>query len=170
MLVDLCCGPRKRPGSVAIDIAAAPGIDIVHNLNITPWPLESNSVSSISCEQGLEHLLDVPAVMKECFRVLRPGGELSIVTPHFTCYNSYADPTHLRHLSAFWYRPFTAGGYLSSKDCVFAVKRAWVSFGGGLRAAIGEWLVRIHGLEKWEKNYAFRYPAMDVRTILVANK
>lgn len=170
MLVDLCCGTKKRPGATAVDWKAQPGVDVVHDLNVTPWPIPSNSVSSLFCAHGLEHLQDVPSFMREAYRVLQPEGELQIVTPHFSCYNSYADPTHLRHLSAFWFRPFVTGGYLHGQDCAFDVKVARVTFCQNIRGKAGKLLVRIRGLERWERTSAFRYPAMDVHTTLIAKK
>ena len=166
MLVDLCCGPKKREGAVGVDIAPYPGVDVVCDLNQTPWPLEDNMATSILCEHGIEHVQDVVAFMKECHRVLKSGGELEIVTPHFSSANSYGDPTHLRHLSAFWFRPFTAEGYLSSPHCQFELEETKVTFGKSLSAKVGYWIERWRGLEKWEKNSAFRYPGMDIQTRL----
>jgi len=41
-----------------------------------------------------------------------------------------------------------------------------VTFGRGLRAKLGQFLVTVRGLEKWEKNAAFRYPGIDIKTVL----
>lgn len=170
MQVDLCCGSKKRPGSLGVDIAPGPGIDIVHNLDTYPWPLEANSATDVLCEHGVEHVKDVVQFMRECHRILKPGGQITIVTPHFSSHNSYGDPTHLRHLSAFWFRPFMSGGYLASRDLAFELISTEVTFGKSLRSKIAQMIVSFRGLEKWEKNAAFRYPGSDVRTTLKALK
>jgi SAM-dependent methyltransferase len=149
---------------------AQPGIDIVHDLNRTPWPIANSSATDILCEHGIEHVQDVVAFMAECHRILAPKGVLRIVTPHFSSSNSYGDPTHLRHLSAYWFRPFEAGGYLATSTGVFSVVQTEVSFGRSLRAKIGKGIARMRGLEKWEKNSAFRYPGLDVQTVLCCEK
>lgn len=169
MLVDLCCGDKKREGALGVDLAPLPGIDIVHNLDQVPWPLKDNSASSILCEHGIEHVRDVVAFMSECHRILKDGGELKILTPHFSSYNSYTDPTHVRHLSAFWFRSFTEGGYLA-RNCKFALHKTTVTFGKSFSAKVGRLIVCLRGLERWEKNSAFRYPGMDIETTLKAVK
>lgn len=166
MEMDLCCGAKKRPGAFGVDWVKLPGIDLVHNLDSTPWPIESNSVSDLLCEHGIEHVGDVVAFLRECFRILKPGGILTVVCPHFSSFNSYADPTHKRHLSAFWFRPFMKGGYLSHSDFPMELVSTQVTFGKGLRAKMSQALVAIRGLEKWEKNAAFRYPGIDIKTTL----
>jgi SAM-dependent methyltransferase len=170
MLIDLCCGDKKRPGALGVDWMAQSGIDVVHNLNQRPWPLEASSATDILCEHGIEHVDNVVDFMAECHRILKPGGVLRIVTPHFSSSNSYGDPTHVRHLSAHWFRPFGNGGYLAASTGKFSLVSTNVSFGRSLRAKMGQMIVRLRGLEKWEKNSAFRYPALDVQTVLRCEK
>lgn len=170
MQIDLCCGSKKRAGALGVDVAPGPGIDVVHNLDQAPWPLEKNSADDIVCEHGIEHVRDVIGFMKECHRVLKPGGEVTIVTPHFSSHNSYSDPTHLRHLSAYWFKPFLGGGYLASDDLRFEIVSTEVSFGKGFGAKIAKFLIALRGLHKWERSWAFRYPGMDVKTVLRAKK
>ena len=47
------------------------------------FPFEDNSINYIFHEHVIEHLnyLDGQAAMKECFRVLKPGGKIRIATP-----------------------------------------------------------------------------------------
>lgn len=44
--------------------------------------------------------------MEEIHRLLAPGGHALIVTPHYTDFSSYCDPTHRRHLNSFSMRFF----------------------------------------------------------------
>lgn len=171
MIIDLCCGSKKRPGAIGVDLVKLPGVDIVHDLDKGPWPLESNSATNIRCEHGIEHVKDVNLFMKECHRILKNGGVLEIVTPHFSSYNSYVDPTHLRHLSAFWFRTYMHDGYLAQAEgCVFEPLTTNVTFGKGIGSYIARLIVKLRGLEKWEKNSSFRYPGMDVHTSITARK
>lgn len=101
MKINLGSGGRPREGYVNVDIAPeAPGVDVVHNLDVYPWPFESDSADEIYMSNCLEHLTDKNVAMKEIHRILRPGGTANIIVPHFTWQIAYADPTH-KHFFAY---------------------------------------------------------------------
>jgi len=54
--IDLACGDRKKEGYYGIDVSAIQGVDLVHDLNVYPWPLEDNSVDKINCHHYVEHI------------------------------------------------------------------------------------------------------------------
>ncbi len=147
-----------------------PGVDKVHNLNQLPWPFETGSATEIFCEHGFEHIALPADFMGECHRILKPGGVVTIITPHFSSVNSYSDPTHLRHLSTQWWKVFSKDGYLKPKDGAFELVDVDVTFGKSIRAKIGRLIVKLRGLTKWEKNAAFRYPALDLVMTLKTQK
>lgn len=97
----------KHPGLTQIDISKDVNPDIVWDLTKFPYPIESKSFQIVECNDVIEHLDNIPAVLEECHRVLTPGGILRITTPHFSCSNSYIDPTHKFHLSYFSFDYFT---------------------------------------------------------------
>ena len=45
--------------------------------------------------------------MEEFHRLLVPGGRVIIVTPHYTDFSSFCDPTHRWHLNSFSLRYFS---------------------------------------------------------------
>jgi SAM-dependent methyltransferase len=98
--LDVGCGNNKIPGAVGIDLVAGTQADIVHDLNVTPWPLESNSFEFVRLWSVLEHLRDVVAVINEVHRVAKPGATVIIGTPHFSSVNAYTDPTHEHFFSS----------------------------------------------------------------------
>lgn len=53
---------------------------VVANLDALPVPDES--VDAVVSLQVIEHLWDVPRFLRECVRVLRPGGRLVVSTPN----------------------------------------------------------------------------------------
>ena len=72
-----------------------PEIDVVHDLNILPWPWEDDSFDKIAAIAVLEHLdVDLITLLNECHRLLRPGGLLVIKLPLWDAEASYDDPTH----------------------------------------------------------------------------
>lgn len=52
--LDLACGQNKREGFTGVDIAGNP--DIIHDLNVYPYPFDDNSVDEIYCSHYVEHI------------------------------------------------------------------------------------------------------------------
>ena len=94
--VDLGCGESKREGFIGVDIAPLPGVDIVHDLAITPWPLEADTVEEVFCSHYLEHVHDLMKFFNELYRVMRVGGKASFVVPYGDNVRAWQDPTHVR--------------------------------------------------------------------------
>ena len=92
--LDVGCGGRKLPGSTGMDILKLPSVDVVHDVNKTPWPFTAESFDLVFFNHALEHVEDVIAVMDETHRVLVPGGRVVIQVPYFRCVDAYNDPTH----------------------------------------------------------------------------
>jgi hypothetical protein len=105
MKLDIACGNHKDLGWVGIDIQPLPGVDIVHDLNVHPWPVESGSVEEAKAWHIVEHIPPVAVTergtrrpfiefMNECWRVLQPGARIDIETPHGASDGFLHDPTH----------------------------------------------------------------------------
>jgi len=45
--------------------------------------LKSNSVDAILCSEMVEHVPNAQGVLSECFRILKPGGDLLVTTPNY---------------------------------------------------------------------------------------
>jgi predicted SAM-dependent methyltransferase len=98
IVLDVGCGSSKVPGAVGIDHFKNPSVDIVHDLNNIPWPFDAESVDKIIFSHSISHLHDLPAVMSECFRILKWGGLIEIIAPHYSSDNFNTDPTHKIHM------------------------------------------------------------------------
>lgn len=164
-ILDIGCGSNKFPGSFGVDIHPYQGVDKVVNLDVSPWDLPSDTYTKIYATHIIEHVEDLVKFMRELHRIAKPGGQIVITTPHFSSFNSWADPTHRRHMSSNWYELFDTG-YLAAQTGRFECISSEVFFGKSLRNIIGKWLVKIRGLRAWEKSSAFSYPGMDLKTIL----
>jgi predicted SAM-dependent methyltransferase len=93
--LNLGCGTLPLPGWINIDLAGLP-VDVSWNL-LSPLPFPDDSVDAVFHEHVIEHVPGVDAynMLKECRRVLRPGGVLRIVCPDATIFMaSYFDPEH----------------------------------------------------------------------------
>ena len=82
----------------AVDILHSPNIDLVHNLDVVPWPLPNDQFIHASAMHVVEHLQSLITFMNECHRVLKLGGSLYIETPLAGADPDleFADPTHVR--------------------------------------------------------------------------
>ena len=112
----LGAGTKRLAGYIHVDVQAGDGIDQVWDLNATPWPWGDDAVETVVAEDLVEHLdMGLVRFCDEAWRVLRPGGELFIRTPHHEGKSSWIDPTHRWHLGeeAFHYLdPATEWGRL----------------------------------------------------------
>ncbi len=167
-VLDLGCGKNKAPGSFGVDIHSFEGVDLVIDLDKTPWPIETGSFDHILCKHLIEHVRDIPGFMREIHRISRPNATFEVVTPHFSSIFSWNDPTHARHLAMHWYKPFAKNAYLSSviDGAHFEKITSIVTFGGSFRATIGKGLYRLLGPDRWERDWAFGYPGRDIQTSL----
>lgn len=104
--VNLGAGSDIRAGFVNVDWAALPGVDIVHNLDVLPWPFEDASVDEIIANDIFEHVNDALGFVNEIGRILKPGGVLRMRTCHWQHINAHTDPTHRRfpteHTMDYW--------------------------------------------------------------------
>lgn len=164
--IDLGCGPNKMPGAIGLDIHPYEGVDIVANLDQTPWALPASHFDVIRCSHVIEHVQNPAHLLKEIHRIARPGARLQVFTPHFSSVNSWSDPTHVRHLSCQWYEPFLKGSYLAAQTGEFELIATRVTFGKSLRCLIPKAIIKFLGLKHWEKHYAFMYPGTDIETEL----
>ena len=93
--LDIGCGPNKIGGDwIGLDRIAYDGVDMVGDVFDVLGDIESESVDKIYTSHFLEHIDNTEQFLSECERVLKQGGDLEIVVPHFTNPYYYSDPTH----------------------------------------------------------------------------
>jgi SAM-dependent methyltransferase len=90
------CGGWIFPNCVNLDRVALPGVDVVHDLDVAPWPFPDGRFGEVSGLQVFEHVADPVLFVNEAWRVLRPGGVLFLTVPHWQSENAFTDPTHRR--------------------------------------------------------------------------
>jgi SAM-dependent methyltransferase len=107
ILLDVGCGLDKTPTFVGIDKIAGPGVDIVHDLEVFPWPLDDESCLTVVVRHVVEHIKPWLTLQffDELWRVLKPRGQIAVMTPYAGSSLYWADPTHCNGFTekTFWY-------------------------------------------------------------------
>ena len=94
MNLNLGCGEKKISGFVGVDRIKTPATDIVHDLNVFPYPFSNSCAEEIIMDNVLEHLDDVMVTMEELYRLAKPGAIVRINVPYFKSNSAFTDPTH----------------------------------------------------------------------------
>lgn len=96
--LNLGCGTDIQKGWINLDSSAIPGVDVVHDIAKLPLPFSDGQFDEILCRDVLEHLEYAP-VLRDLYRILAPGGVLTVRVPHFTSKHNFIDPTHKKLFS-----------------------------------------------------------------------
>lgn len=96
LILNLGAGNKIIGDAVNHDLTKhRPEISMAHDLNEMPWPWPDNSFDLVVASSVLEHLRrNLVESLDECWRVLRPGGQIFLKLPHWRSDVSYQDPTH----------------------------------------------------------------------------
>lgn len=137
VILQLGCGRKPVAGRVNVDMVAMPGVDVVHDLDVHPWPWADDTVAEIHAPHIFEHVTDPLGFMEQAHRVLAVGGLLRIEVPHWRHQNAYTDPTHRRYCTEDTFR--------------YWVRDTWLFYVGGEAYHRGrtftEQLVQVNGAD-----------------------
>jgi SAM-dependent methyltransferase len=127
-ILDVGCGINKLPDAIGIDLNPASRADVIWDIDCFPYPFPDNSFDHIHCSHVIEHVANVLRTMEEFHRLVRPGGTVYVVTPHYTDFSSFCDPTHKSHLNSYSFRYFGAnhGGFDYYSKARFRELRVYV--------------------------------------------
>lgn len=158
--LDVGCGGHCLPDAVGIDLFSFPNVEHVHDVNVAPWPLQSDRFEFIRCMHAIEHFSNVHTVAREMYRVCRDGAVIDFITPHYSSYASWGDPTHVHHfalasLPLLFEQALGPGKYevLSNE----------IKFTGSATDLFG-WLIYKLSPRKYEKKFAWIWPANEIHT------
>ena len=92
--LNLGCGKDLRNGWVNVDIQKHVGIQKSFDIEVYPYPFKDNEFDYILVDNVLEHILRIPPLIDELYRIAKPNAIIHIVVPYFNCAAAYNDPTH----------------------------------------------------------------------------
>jgi predicted SAM-dependent methyltransferase len=175
-MLDLGCGRNKISGAIGVDRFAVQGVDVVHDLDLFPYPFKSDSFDEIHARHVVEHVQSVSCFMKELHRVARSGARLYINTPHYSYTGSWRDPTHRWHFSSYSFEYFESGhpaDYYASPAGfrIISVRVTMLKF---WRVLGVEWLINAINIHPrwrifrrfWEEYLAFVMRGREIQAVL----
>ena len=119
--INLGSGNKKYEGFLNLDKFEYFKPDILHDLEIFPYPFKDGNVEEIKMVHILEHIgKDSDTfnnVMRELYRICCNNAKIDIVVPHPRNDDFLADPSHVRPIT-------TLGLQLYDKDLNFKWKKA----------------------------------------------
>jgi SAM-dependent methyltransferase len=108
--INLGIGEKVMPGGV-VSIGLPEW-----NAEFDPIPYEDNTVCEVWALHFLEHVKDVLGVLRECHRVLAPGGIMNIVVPYGACHMYVHDLTHVHMFNEDTWRQTFKNQYYQDKE------------------------------------------------------
>ena len=103
MKLNLGCGSVILKDFVNVDKFDFYKPNIVHDLEVFPYPFKDNSVDEIILSHVLEHIGQIPDVfneiIKELYRICRNGSLINIIVPDPRHDDFISDPTHVRPIT-----------------------------------------------------------------------
>ncbi len=144
-VLDIGCGRNKTPGALGMDANPLADADLVHNLDDVPYPFPAHAFDAVIGRHVIEHVQSPLAVIIELHRIVRPGGWILLVAPHWTNPDFATDLTHRNHLNSYSFRNLTVGQEVFDfyAPVRFRQRPPYVTLLNLWRACGLEWLVNL---------------------------
>ena len=92
-VLHLGCGGSKLKGAIGIDVLKFSEVDIMHDLDVLPWPIEDESIDIFFAHSLVVCLDSIVNFMDEAWRVGKDGSRIIISVPYFRSVDAFSDPT-----------------------------------------------------------------------------
>ena len=176
IVIELGCGPNKIAGAIGVDKYQGEAVDIIADIEKGLPFLPDNSVDELSSRHLLEHIENLELLIREIYRVLKPGGIHKVVVPHFSNPYFYSDYTHRRFFGLYTFDYFAdEASKLKRKvpsfynDLQFHITKRYLRFHSTQpfrhfrRTLLSKWVNRSsHAQERYEESYCYLYPCQEI--------
>lgn len=119
--LNLGCGRIKMEDCLNVDVDPSCKPDIVHDLNIFPYPFSANEFGKIYMDHVIEHLRDPLEVLAELARISTDNCEIVIKCPHFSC--NWLHPGHESAISTYLFDFFADVNATQCPGVAFKVEK-----------------------------------------------
>jgi SAM-dependent methyltransferase len=177
--LELGCGNRKRSRqAIGVDMLDYPDVDIVGDVYEALALFPAQSVHAVYSYHFVEHVPDVPRLLFELARIVKPGGYVEFVAPHFSNSYFYSDPTHRSFFGLYTFcyfadqsifaRQVPTYGYkadfkLAEVDLVFKSTRPFF-IRHGIRKVLGFFFNSSNFMkEMYEENFCYLLSCYEVK-------
>ena len=184
IVLELGCGTKKIPGRIGIDHLDMPQVDIVADLEEGLPFFPDNCVDAVYSDSLLEHINNLDILMRDVWRILKPGVKKYLFVPHFSNPYHYSDYTHKRFFGLYSFEYFSKSqsrfkrkvpnfyndyNFTTEKIALFfdspwksrkIIKRAL-----GILFNLSTWLQ-----EFYEENLCFLMPCYGIKATLIPQK
>lgn len=98
--------PKEWSNLTTLDVRPASGADVIHDLNVLPYPFGDNTFDEIHAYEVLEHCGRQGdsefffAQFSEFWRILKPDGQFCATVPMWDSPWAWGDPSHTRVITA----------------------------------------------------------------------
>lgn len=94
--LDLGCGTCRVPGSFGLDNVRLENVDVVADISMEYLPFRDDCIDEVFLHHVIEHFPfeRYSLILAEVWRILKPGGTLSVRVPHVYSVAAWGDPTH----------------------------------------------------------------------------
>jgi len=97
--LDIGCGENCQPGFIGLDKRPLPGVKVIHDLEVFPYPFPNDCCIAVVGSHIIEHInpanFGMIRLMDELWRVMKPGGKLAFSYPYAGSSYYWQDPTHI---------------------------------------------------------------------------
>ena len=176
IVIELGCGPNKIAGAIGVDKYQGEAVDIIADIEKGLPFLPDNSVDELFSRHLLEHIENLEPLIREIFRVLKPGGIHRVIVPHFSNPHFYSDYTHRRFFGLYTFDYFADdASKLKRKvpsfynDLQFHITKRYLRFYSTKhlrnfrRSIVAKWVNRSsHAQERYEESYCYLYPCQEI--------
>ena len=167
-ILELGCGFAKTAGAFGVDMIPNSQADLIHNLDVFPYPLADGEWDRIICRDVLEHVEHFVQTMEEIWRLGKPGAKVEITGPFMSSVNYFSDPTHKRAFTSRSFDYFIPGrpahryNYSAARfdlvSCNYDIDQ--IEHRRGLHRWLLDWANK--NKEQYENRFAFLYPIYTI--------
>lgn len=175
-VIEFGCGNAKTPGAIGVDINPRSAADVLHDLDVFPYPFEANVADRIICRDVLEHVDDFIATMEEIWRIGKSGCKVDVTGPFMSSINFYSDPTHRRAFTSRSFDYFIAGTDVhrhAYSIATFSLDSVELDPNElPVRKGLNRWLLKMANrhMRIYEERFAFIYPVYQIHFTLTVIK
>lgn len=180
--LELGCGNTKRNReALGVDLLDYPDVDIVGDVYEALASFPDRSVDAVFSYHFVEHVPDLPRLLSELARIVKPDGMVEFVAPHFSNPYYYSDPTHRYFFGLYTFcyfasaSPFTRTVPTYGYEPTFAIANVDLIFKSARPFFVRYGVKRVGGLlfnsctylqEWYEENFCYLFPCYEVRYVL----